>query len=80
MDRSFDELVDLGVFVPGEDESGDIVYQINLKSAFLFAPDIYMAEVNSSELGILSAIDHGYIELDFSIDKDGKLKTGYIVV
>ena len=59
---------------------GVMVYQINLGNAYMFARDLYMAEVDDPEQAILAAIDLGYIEMNFLIDEAGNIQTGYIVV
>lgn len=73
-------LIEAGVYnAVGEDENGDILYELDFEKARELAPEIYHAELNALDAAILEAVDQGYMELDFGIDDDGEPYVEYIV-
>lgn len=79
-ERAWEDLIDLGVFTPYIDTDGEMTYNVNLGNAYMYARELYMAEVDDNQLALLAAVDLGYIEMDFKIDEAGSFQVGYIVV
>lgn len=79
MDRTFEQMVELGVYTPEQvNEDGEIEYSCDLQKAKEHAPEIYLAEMEAIDKAILDAVDLGYLEIDMQIDPEGNLSISYI--
>lgn len=76
---TFDEAVEIGVYYPIETDDG-VEYNINMEKAREHASALYYAELDAIDEAVLAAIEAGYLQLDFTIDEDGRLDTTYKVL
>lgn len=74
--KSFESLVEMGVYyVDSYDDEGEPQYNIDEAKAKELAPEVWEADQNAVLLGILDAVEQGYLTID--IDPN-TLETTYI--